>query len=363
MSNILIISPEPWSAHTVSKHHYAVELAKRGHSVVYLGPPNLVDRKNAPLSFNWQDSVAILCSGPVLRGIRFLPSVLRRLLEARWLSSVEKIVGFHIDVVWLFENSRFYDMSFAGERVKIYHQVDLNQNFNPYIASITADYVFCSSQVIYQKLTTFCSKVNIIHHGVDVSDYCLKKNDFTFSKDKINCIYIGNMSMKYLDRDLIVRCVRFYGNVNFHFFGGFVEGDPFEEELSSYRNVFLYGKVPSTSIPSILTNADILMVTYQKAHFRDQSNPHKIMEYMLSGKVTVATFTSEYESESDLLAMCSPEGDYVDLLGSVIDNIDVWNNKKNIAKRRAFAIENTYSCQLDRISDAMGNNGFLISNN
>lgn len=37
---ILIISPEPWGKMMISKHHYALELAKLGNEVYFLNPPN-----------------------------------------------------------------------------------------------------------------------------------------------------------------------------------------------------------------------------------------------------------------------------------------------------------------------------------
>ena len=36
---IFIISPQPWGGFRVSKHHYAIELAKLGHEVYFIEPP------------------------------------------------------------------------------------------------------------------------------------------------------------------------------------------------------------------------------------------------------------------------------------------------------------------------------------
>ena len=69
-------------------------------------------------------------------------------------------------MVWLFENSRFFDLAFAGERLKIYHQVDLNQNFNPKTAAATADICFCSSDRIKERILPFNALVHKIHHGL-----------------------------------------------------------------------------------------------------------------------------------------------------------------------------------------------------
>ena len=36
---ILIISPQGWGDMFISKHHYAIELAKKGNTVYFLNPP------------------------------------------------------------------------------------------------------------------------------------------------------------------------------------------------------------------------------------------------------------------------------------------------------------------------------------
>ena len=59
--------------------------------------------------------------------------------------------------------------------------------------------------------------------------------------------------------------------------------------------------------------------------------------------------------------MAKPEDDFVALLGDVALNIDVWNCPEQIARRRAFASDNTYPRQLDRIASVLGAQGALIS--
>lgn len=344
----------------MSKHHYAMELAKRGHEVLFFGPPENGPMRLLPVA-SPEGAVTVLRAPRVARGLRYLPSGVRRALEARWLERLEAEIQKKLDVIWLFENSRFFDMRFAGDRLKIYHQVDLNQNFEPEIAAQTADHVFCTSEPIRKRISKVRSDAIIIHHGVQANPFDPSTETGLFSQNHVNCVYAGNMSMDYLDRDLIVRCVETYPSVQFHFFGGFKKDDPFQIRLGTYENVRLHGKVKASRMLPILSNADVLLVAYQKAHFQDQSNPHKIMEYMMSGKVTVATYTSEYERVSDLLAMCAPEGDYVDLLGKVFEEIEAWNAPEQMARRRAFAADNTYSRQLDRIAEALGPKGYLVS--
>jgi len=36
---IFILSPQPWGKMHISKHHYAIELAKKGNLIYYFNPP------------------------------------------------------------------------------------------------------------------------------------------------------------------------------------------------------------------------------------------------------------------------------------------------------------------------------------
>lgn len=360
----MIISPEPWHGHFVSKHHYALELAKRGHDVVFFGPPEACGSMYVePVTYQGV-SLRVVHSPKVFSGMRYLPPWVRRRLEQRWLKALEDILEQAIEVVWLFENSRFFDMGFAGARLKIYHQVDLNQDFNIETACRSADSVFCTSTQIKKTLSLFRDDVTIINHGSQAGQIEEAPVPTSLHDNKVNCVYAGNMSMAYLDCDLIIACVTSFPDISFHFFGGFTEGDPFRAKLLDNKNATLHGKIPAHELPAMLASADILMVTYQKEHFNDQSNPHKVMEYMMSGTVCVSTFTEEYKDRPDLIEMTSQIGDHDDYLAlfeKVATDLPRYNAPERRSARRDFALDNTYDKQLTRIAQALGARGQLIN--
>ncbi|MDQ7085039.1 MAG: hypothetical protein Q9M36_08940 [Sulfurovum sp.] len=128
-TQILIISPEAWDTHFVSKHHYAITLASEGYIVYFLNPPNN-NVKTIEIATTKYQNLYTMTDNKVARGLRFYPRFVREYIQRKWLKKVERNIGKQFDTVWLFENSRFYDMGFADDRLKIYHQVDLNQNFH-----------------------------------------------------------------------------------------------------------------------------------------------------------------------------------------------------------------------------------------
>lgn len=354
MSALLIISPEPWDGHFVSKHHYAIALASEGYNVYYLEPPDVSLTEVQVKPTNYPNLWSVKGS-KVAKGLRFFPAFMRRWLEARWLTKLEERIGRQFSTIWLFENSRFYDMRFAGKRTKIYHQVDLNQDFHAEVAAGTADVSFANTDAIMKRLTPHAEKAYKIHHGVSMPSAVValtEEQQGRFSTDAVNAVYIGNLDIGYLDTDLLVRLVRRFAAVRFHFVGNYSEGGALYERCRDVENVTWWGTVPSAQIQGILSRCDLQLLTYRVENDWEKeqmASPHKVMEYLAAGKVIVATYTDEYKDKPGLLEMAKDADEYIKKFDEVVSNLDDYNSVTKQEKRIAFAQDNTYPKQLDRI--------------
>lgn len=350
---VLLISPEPWTAHAVSKHHYAQTLVQLGISVFFLDPPD--DSLSRPQVSPIPEcpGLSLVRAPRVAPGMRFLPAPVRRRLESAWLDRLENLTGCRIDTIWLFENSRFFDMCFAGCRLKIYHQVDLNQNFHPEKAAATANICLCTSDLIRKQLVPHAPHIYKVHHGLaqPESQTCLSdehKKRFAGGGD-VHAAYIGNLDMLYLDADLLADVAKNFPAVTFHFVGGYSHNSALWQKAGNLPNIIWWGKVATPLIPTILERTDVLLVTYQAAHWQDQASPHKFMEYLASGKTIVTTYTDEYKNRRHLIEMVENNADFLKAFARVVGNLDEYNSTTRQAVRKAFADEHTYSKQLDRI--------------
>lgn len=349
--SILIISPEPWNGHFVSKHHYAITLASQGYKVYFLGPPE-TGASEVTIHTTKYTNLWSVTAPQVAKGLRFYPKILRNYLEKRWLKRLEERIGERFSTVWLFENSRFYDMDFAEDRLKIYHQVDLNQNFHVKEAAVSADICFCTSDYILEEIKPFNTRAFKIHHGVNLfpkSVSLSKEQHGYFTSGKVNATYIGNLAMMYLDVELLAGVVRSFPEVQFQFVGGYDEDTPLFRACRETDNVRWWGKVDSELIPSILQASDLVMVCYQEKYYVDQSSPHKMMEYLSSGKVIVATYTDEYKDKQELLEMAYGTEEYMGRFRKVVAHLDRYNAAGLQAMRIAFANEHSYEKQLQKI--------------
>lgn len=352
MATFLLISPEEWTAQAVSKHHYAMTLATRGHKVLFLNPPTATTDITLSTA-SGRDNLLIVNAPRVARGLRFLPAVLRRAVEGRWLRRLEALTGTTIDIVWSFENSRFFDLRFAGDRLKIYHQVDLNQDFHAEEAAASADVCFCTTDPIRRRLAKVSDRVHKIHHGtalVTPPRPLTPQQAHRFAGTHVNAAYIGSLDIPYLDCELLIATVRAHPQVRFHFIGACSESSPLLQMGRHLPNTVWWGRQASESIPSLLAQVDVVLCTYLARRHRDQlASPHKLMEYFASGKVIVATYTDEYKDKRDLLVMVDDEDDYVAAFGSVVGDLPAYNAAVLQARRKAFAEGNTYERQVDRI--------------
>jgi hypothetical protein len=351
MATVLLISPEPWSHIFVSKHHYALELASRGYKVFFVNPPDPEHFPELTLTELPGNPNIVLVDYPgQLKGLRYFPTFLRIKLNKLFLARVEKLSGCVIDIVWNFENSRFFDMQFGANRLKIYHQVDLNQTFNLKETAQSADICFGTTDFICNAIRTFAGRVYKIHHGTakNALDFPYKIN--AASSSPIIATYIGNLEIPYLDLNLMKSLVLSFPHIQFRFIGPYtVKGNAFRT-LSTFSNVEWIGTQPADKIPSFLNDSDIFLVVYKEEYHNNQvASPHKFMEYFSSGRVIVATYTDEYKDKDDLLAMSQRQEEYLQLFQEVTEHLASFNSQKLQENRKAFAEEHAYSRQVDKI--------------
>lgn len=356
---VLIISPEPWEVTFVSKHHYAVALAKNGNHVYFLNPPALILEKEIEINTTSLDGVVAIDYKPIAKGLQYFPRMIRNAIERRFIEKLENSIGRKFDVIWNFENSRFYDFRFARNALKIYHQVDLNQDFHVKQAALTADICFCTTDFIAQKIYPYNKKVYKIHHGVAEHNLdSAQSKPVVFSKGgRLKVTYIGNIDIHYFDVELFEQLVHKYTTVNFQLVGKFNTGGLTYKRLAAFKNVEFVGPVSSDRLKGFLLESDILLVCYKADLFREQlASPHKVMEYLASGKTVVATYTDEYKDKRDLLAMADSKIDYLSLFEHVINNLQYYNSEQMQLKRIEFAKQHTYPLQLKKIVELIEQN-------
>jgi glycosyltransferase involved in cell wall biosynthesis len=340
---VLMIAPEPWSHNFLSKHHYALALAKRSNTVFYLNPPS-GEHKITSVA----PGVFVVDYAPMMRGINHLPRGLSGWFQRRDIESIKKMIGRSFDLVWSFDPYRFQELKLFGARHVWYYAADWHRNKR--LDSRTADaadWLMSPARIILDGIRTRTPKMKI-NHGV--ADYFLQTTapELLPGKQSVKAVYVGNLGSKLLDENLLIAVVQKNPQTDFIFVGE-PEGNIYEV-LRHLDHVFFVGRKPNDQIPGFLMAADILWLCYDTVRFRrEASNSHKVLEYLASGRVVISTRIEEYVDRQDLVLMPAQHNEFPAYFREVVSGLASHNQEDRQQSRRDFAAANTYSGHLDQL--------------
>ena len=342
----MIISPESWDHIWISKHHYAKTLAEMGACVVFANPP----KSNWKITPTETQKLRVLDYPKFVSALRKFPNWLSRLLIKRKLSQIEKYCQMKFDIVWSFDNSVFFDFTLLKPRLCISHIVDLNQDFEFQRAYHTSDIFLACSTAILDQASTKKSKAFFINHGYSVQR---ETTHLSIAKNKgINVGYAGNLDLKYIDWVTLNSVVASYEQCNFHFAGPGILG-----LNKTYENVFSYGPLSKSHLTSFYDQMHVLIICYDADNNKDQlSNPHKMMEYLGTGKPIVASLSTSYRDNDNIL-MSDRQNQWPYKFEECLNNFDYWNSFELIEKRKKLSQKNTYKRQSERIEKLINHHG------
>ncbi|UII27786.1 hypothetical protein LVD15_05020 [Fulvivirga maritima] len=340
---ILLISPESWSHIFVSKHHYAIYLARRGNNVFFLNPPTNISK----VSTTDFDGVTTVSYKGFPKGLRFYPKFLRRFIIQREFLNLQKLCAVNFDIVWSFDNSVFFDFDALPERVmSISHIVDLNQDYNTKLAAKTADLCIGVIQDIVARLGRFNKNTHLITHGVNFLERS-KKKIILPGNNSIKALYVGNLAMSFIDWELLTLAVENNSNVDFIFLGSNKESVP--DHLLLNQNVFALNAVPAKELSIYFEAADMLLIAYKDEYYFNYASPHKFWEYLSSGKPIITSFSKEYLPIVELIYMASSSIEWIQLLDEVSKNLGSCSSKEKVNKRKTIASNNSYEKKIQQI--------------
>lgn len=354
--NILIISPEAWGKSMLSKHHYAEQLCALGNRVWFLQPPGNSIQTDSGIA-----GLTILNDVRTIRGLRFFPAFLRKPIIRRQVRKISRDAAAQFDIVWSFDNSRYYDLSCFGQAFKIHHMMDYHTDFQTQKASEEADLCLGVTHGIVNKLRPHNQRSFFIQHGYSPIANA-GNSKLPHVKEKFKALYTGNLLIRFIDWNWMQALVADNPDVHFFFAGSYGRGNlnPHDDhdarrevdKIAQSGNVTLLGECSPAEIQNFMEEADILFLAYKHNEFPESTaNAHKLMAYLGSGKPVVASLTREYQEEGDLIYMASELSDYLHTFKKVKNNLNAYMRKDLIDRRKFYALNNTYRKQLERIDE------------
>lgn len=370
---ILIISQQSWGTMFISKHHYAIELAKLHNKVYFLNPPE-VDRKkqNERISINQSNIhenlffIKHYLNFPY--NIKFhLISLFHRLMKFH-IKKIEKKIP-PLDIIWSFDLGHLYPFHlFNSKTYKIFHPVDEPLNQTAIDSAKGAQIILSVTKEILEKYQHYNVPKHFINHGV--ASHFLLPVDLNRQHGKpIRIGFSGNLLRPDIDRLILLQIIENNPYLIFDFWGCYEpkqsnigglldrETQRFVEELKTKKHVRLHGAIPSNQLAKAIHAADAFLICYdvQKDHSKG-TNYHKIMEYLSTGKVIVSNNVTTYKDQPGLVQMVEERDNnrsLPKLFNTVIMNLTFHNKPTLQEKRIAFALNNSYRQKLERIQEVL----------
>lgn len=367
---IIIISQQDWGKMFISKHHYAVELAKRGNEVYFL---------NSPVRDNSLTAGEIKIEDTGIAGLSLIkhrfqfPYSLK--FKLRWLfdflvklhiRKILKKIG-RVHVVWSFDLSNTLPLkAFENATYNIYMIADLPGK-DTIVGAKGADIILStnfSEEFLNKEFWNYPVPKKFVNHGVQ--DKFINEENLQYTTGEvINVGISGNFMRPDLDWPTIMKIVTENSKVIFHFYGAFENKNSnmsgqydkgaessFKSMLMALPNVVLYGIVTPAELSVALKKMDACLICYDID--KDQSkgtNYHKVLEYMATGRVIISNNITTYDNKERLIEMPVERNNerLPVLFAKVISNLGYYNSPEKQHQRVNFAKQHTYSANIEKI--------------
>jgi hypothetical protein len=367
---ILILSPQSWGKMLISKHHYAIALARKGNKVYFLNPPN------DPLPAG--EKVQIKKSGVhdnlfLVEQALFFPYNLKfhalplfHLLMRRQIKKILRAIAQPVDIVWSFEIGHFYPFRlFPNSLFKIFHPVDEPLSQVSIDAGNGADIVFSVTQEILDKYAHLGVPRFFINHGLTDEFLAEHVTATTLDTTNIHAGFSGNLLRNDIDRDTMLTIIQQNPLVQFECWGSYKTGESniggsgnqeqlnFIQQLQKQQNITLHGAVDTQTLAAGMQAMHMFLICYDVK--KDQSrgtNYHKVMEYLSTGKVIVSNNITTYKNQPVLVEMISERENnnaLPALFKKVVLQLSNYNAPDLQLQRTNFAKDNTYEKQVERV--------------
>lgn len=363
---IFILSPESWGVMRISKHHYAIELARMGNRVFFFEPPSLQGSTRGVL-IPTNEGVHRVSYKPVARGKRFIGRRLYAIWQRRQMQRFIRDLTGKPDVIWCFDQGTFDDLTIFGAPLRIFHPVDHNLERSMPPAASSAEIIFSTSPKILAYMCPSGMAGTVIHHGLNATfeGFALQRLAVLSEEKELRPFggrigFWGSLFKESLDRKKVLTLVRSFPEYTFLYWGASqmsqnnlsgkndAEVADFIQELSNSPNVCMKGPGTAEDFIEQAPSLDVLInVEFEYSARWDNGNPHKLMEYLSTGHPVFSTPALMY-ADTDLLFI-SHSDDVVADLQRLIGEWDQWSDGEARRERINFSLNNTYQKQIERI--------------
>ena len=360
---IVILSPKAWGVDSPARQLYARFLARRGNQVYFVNPPSQFNS----VTPQTEEENLFVVDYRLPKPIFGLWGTSSELSQAK---RILKLIAKPIDLLFSFHCCAFGDLSIFEAEKSIFYLEDWQEKAEHAQAIMqSADLVLALSSPLLASLPEGRAKKMRFEHALHPAFITAEKRseriraNTQFTTGRLRCGYVGNLQNEFIATELFQQLIRQHPTVEFHMIGPFVKNsnlalegnktweDPFVEYLMGSPNVRMYGSLMRKRMTELLQTMDFFLVCYDSEQFADKvANPQKVLEYLSTGNLVVASPTADYQDRQDLLVMAEKLEDLPELFAQSLKKVEQLNKPALKAKRLAFAQQFQYEQQLDKIA-------------
>ncbi|KAA3649603.1 MAG: hypothetical protein DWP98_06720 [Bacteroidetes bacterium] len=360
--SILLLSPQSWNHLWVSKHHFAIELANLGNLVYYFSPPEhgllpIIKLKRYEASKNLF-LVEIKIPLPLILRHKFT-SLYKKLIKFLINRFVKKN-QVKIDVIWDFDvNNTFYlseKESVYQNSIKIFQPVDLNTGHRFYGKS--PDIILSVSDSILNQYSYLKTKSHNLGHSVSP---VFNRGTYKFKdKESLSFGFAANFNKPFIDWETIALLSDSFPEHQFYLFGPF----SLENTMSNFSkanfmmllkrvNVHFVGSLAKEVLAKQFHEMDGLFMFYNKyKNENNNSNSHKILEYLITGKPIITNSLKYYKDKDELITMTDEDAKPENILlvfSRFVKELPKLSTNEKQYYRTSYASKFTYLSQIKEI--------------
>lgn len=351
--DILVISPERWNGLHMSKHHVSQGLVARGNRVIFWGPAGPDTTK---VTIQGEGPLRLAFAPHWLKGVNKLPAFVNRWYYGRMIRAIERAAGVRFDLIWCFDTSRLQDFP-RGRWYKLLHLVDYDILYQGHGLMREADLIVTTADIIDQRVQGIAPKARVVKVGHALDRRWLEgmpEPDARPVRERPRLVvYAGQFFNTYIDWEALLTVARRHPDLHFRYIGNLDPAfpDPRFQQLRSEPNVEFTGLRTKDELIPLVREADILMFSFMTdKRMLERANPHKVLEYLSTGNVTMGSWTLEYAPHARLLMMARDRSSFVETFDETVRRFSELDTPARRAERMAFARERTIERLLDRIS-------------
>jgi glycosyltransferase involved in cell wall biosynthesis len=386
--DVILLSTADWdNPFWTNKQHVAVELARRGHRVLYVDSIGL--RQPAASAADMSRLVKRFMKG--IRGARkvreglwvWSPLVIpfQRYSAIRWLNRILLngglqacliLLRFERAIAWTYNplTTRFFDLS--KYKKVIYHCVDeikaqpgipaeivdvaeRELTKSCHICFVTSEHLLKTRREWKTETYYFPNVADYSHFSSALSDWLKVPEDLQeIPSPRIG--FVGAISGYKIDFELIKAVAVAHPDWSIVLIGKIGEGDPGTEVslIEELPNVYLMGARPYEKLPAYLKGLSVALLPNKINDYTRAMFPMKFFEYIAAGKPVVATDLNALSAFSEACFIARNHESFIQGVEEALSD-----SNEMLAERLELARNHTYEHRTARMMDLVNALGTL----